>query len=115
MSQFVAQHVFGIKNAEGVIKTLLTAFDHVQIWTIGDGADLVVVAGKKPLSLTPEEVVGEISEYKLSSGRDLGASLTYADRNAVLELIKQSPDIPLYTDDVITLELAAIDGFLHKH
>jgi spermidine synthase len=115
LSLFVPLHVLGVKYAEGVIKTMLTEFDHVQIWTIGDGADLVVVAGKKPLNLTPDEVVGEISEYKLSSGRDLGASLTYADRNAVLELIKQSPNIPLYTDDVITLELAAIDGFLHKH
>jgi spermidine synthase len=115
LSLFVPLHVLGIKHAEGVIKTLLTAFDHVQIWTIGDGADLVVVAGKKPLDLSPEDVISQISEYELSSGRDLGASLTFADRNAVLDLIKQSPDIPLYTDDVITLELAAINGFLHKH
>jgi spermidine synthase len=115
LSLFVPLHVLGIKHAEGVIKTMLTEFDHVQIWTIDKGADLVVVAGKKPLNLSPEEVVGRISEYKLSSGRDLGTALTYADRNAVLNLIKKSPDIPLYTDDTITLELAAIDGFLHKH
>jgi spermidine synthase len=115
LSLFVPLHVLGIKHAEGVIKTMLTEFEHVQIWTIDKGADLVVVAGKKPLNLSPEEVVSRIREYKLSSGRDLGEALTYADRNAVLELIKHSPDIPLYTDDTITLELAAIDGFLHKH
>jgi hypothetical protein len=33
----------------------------------------------------------------------------------MLEEIKQSSDIPLYTDDVITLELAAINGFLTEH
>ena len=115
LSMFIPLHVLGIKHAEGVIKTMLTKFDHVQIWTIDKGADLVVIAGKKPLNLSPEEVVSRISEFKLSSGQDLGAALTYADRNAVLDLIKQSPDIPLYTDDTITLELAAIDGFLHKH
>jgi spermidine synthase len=115
LSMFVPLHVLGIKYAEGVIKTMMTEFEFVQIWTIGEGADLVIVAGKTRLDLTPDEVVANISEYELSSGHDLGAALTYANRNSALEQIKQSPDVPLYTDDEITLELAAIDGFLQNH
>lgn len=115
LSLFIPFHVIGTRYAEGVVKTLLTAFDHVQIWSIGDGSDIVVVASQQPFNLTPDEVVSKISDYKIKPLGDLGTELTYARRNSMLEYIKQSPDIPIYTDDVITLELAAIDGFLVEH
>ena len=67
------------------------------------------------MGLAPDEVISKISEYKINPLGDLGSALTYARRNSMLEEIKQSPDIPLYTDDVITLELAAINGFLTEH
>jgi len=69
----------------------------------------------QPLDLSPDEVVSKISEYKINPLGDLASALTHARRNSMLEEIKQSPDIPLYTDDVITLELAAINGFLTEH
>ena len=115
LSLFVPLHVLGTTYAEGVIKTLLTEFAHVQIWNIGSGSDIVVVAGQQSLDLTPDEVVSKISEYKINPLGDFGSALTYARRNSMLEEIKQSPDIPIYTDDVITLELAAINGFLNEH
>jgi spermidine synthase len=115
LSLFIPLHVLGIKHAEGVIKTMLTAFDHVEIWNIGSGSDIVVVAGRQPLDLTPEEVVAGISEIKIDPLGNLGSALTYARRNSMLEEIKQSPDIPVYTDDVITLEVAAVEGFLREH
>ena len=115
LSMFIPLHVLGTRYAEGVIKTMLTAFDHVQIWNIGSGSDIVVVAGHQPFDLPPDEVVSKISEYKINPLGDLGSALTYARRNSMLDEIKQSPDIPLYTDDVITLELAASNGFLNEH
>lgn len=114
LSLFIPLHVLGARYAEGVIKTMLTEFDHVQIWNIGSGSDIVVVAGQQPLDLSADEVVRKISEYKINPLGDLGSALTYARRNSMLEQIKQSPDIPVYTDDLITLELAAIDGFLRE-
>ena len=115
LSMFIPYHVIGTRYAEGVIKTLMTAFDHVQIWSISDGSDIVVVASQQPFNLTADEVVSKISEYKIQPLGDLGSELTYARRNSMLENIKKSADIPVYTDDVITLELAAIDGFLAEH
>ena len=115
LSMFIPLHVLGTTYAEGVIKTMLTEFADVQIWNIGSGSDIVVVAGKQPMGLAPGEVINKISEYKINPLGDLGSALTYARRNSMLEEIKQSPDIPLYTDDVITLELAAINGFLTEH
>ena len=112
LSLFIPLHVVGTKYAEGIIKTLLTEFDHVRIWNISDGSDIVVVASQQPFNLSPDEVVSKISEYKIKPLGDLGTELTYARRNSMLEDIKYSPDVPVYTDDVITLELAAIDGFL---
>jgi spermidine synthase len=115
LSLFIPLHVIGTRHAEGVIKTLLTAFDYVQIWNISNGSDIVVVASQQPFNLTPDEVVSKIGEYKIQQLGDLSAELTYARRNSMLEHIRQSPDIPIYSDDVITLELAAIDGFLTEH
>lgn len=115
LSLFIPLHVIGTRYAEGVIKTLLTAFKHVQIWNISHGADIVVVARQKPFILAPDKVLEKISEYKIGSLGDLGLELTYARRNSMLEYIKQSPDIPIYTDDVITLEVGAVDGFLTEY
>lgn len=115
LSLFIPFHVLGTRYSEGVVKTLLTEFDHVQIWSIRDGADIVLVASQQPLSLTPDEVVKKISEFKIRQLGDLSSELTYARRNSMLEEIKQSSDIPIYTDDEITLELAAINGFLAEH
>lgn len=115
LSLFVPFHVIGTRYAEGVVKTLLTEFNHVQIWSISDGSDIVVVASQQSFNLTADEVVSKIGEYKIQPLGDLSAELTYARRNSMLDYIRQSPDIPVYTDDVITLELAAIEGFLVEH
>jgi spermidine synthase len=115
LSLFIPLHVLGIEHSEGVIKTMLTEFDSVMIWNIGSGSDIVVVAGKQPLGLTSDEVVERISEIRINPLGNLGSSLTFARRNSMLEQIRQSPDIPTYTDNVITLESAAVDGFLREH
>ena len=115
LSLFIPLHVLGVKHAEGVIKTMLTEFDDVQIWSIASGSDIVVVAGQRPLDMAPDEVVSKISEFNINPLGNLGSALTYAHRNSMLEQIRQSPDIPVYTDDVITLEVAAVNGFLSEH
>jgi len=115
LSLFIPLHVVGTRLAEGVIKTLLTTFKYVQIWSISHGADIIVVARQQPFNLAPDKVVEKISEYKIGSRGDLGLELTYARRNSMLEHIKLSPDIPVYTDDVITLEVGAVDGFLTEY
>lgn len=38
LSLFIPLHVLGIKHSEGVIETMLTEFDHVNIWNIGNGS-----------------------------------------------------------------------------
>lgn len=115
LSLFIPYHVLGTLHSEGVVKTVLTAFEHVQIWRIRDGSDLVVVASQKPFELGPEAVISGISEYKIRSLGDLSSELSYAQRNSMLEYIKQSPDVPVYVDDSIALEVAATRGFLAEH
>jgi len=115
LSLFIPLHVLGIKYAEGVVKTLLTEFEDVEIWNIGSGSDIVVVAGKKPLELGPAEVKDRISAIRINPLGNLGSALTYANRNSMLDQIRESPDIPVYTDDDITLEVAAVNGFLRDH
>ena len=115
LSLFIPFHVLGTRYSEGVVKTVLTEFDQVQIWRIRDGSDLVVVASQQPFDLGPDEVVSSISDYRIKSLGDLSSELSYAQRNSMLEYIRQSPDIPIYVDDAITLEVAATNGFLAEH
>jgi len=117
LSLFIPFHILGTRYSEGVVKTLLTAFDYLDIWSISEGADIIVVASQQPLRLTADEVVDKISEYNIRSLGDLSSELTYARRNSMLKEIEQSPDVPIYTDDTVTLEMAAVNGFLteHKH
>jgi spermidine synthase len=115
LSLFIPLHVLGVKHAEGVIKTALTEFEDVEIWSIGGGSDIVMVAGQSRFDLGPDAVVDRISAIRINPLGNLGSSLTYANRNARLEEIRQSPEVPLYTDDVITLEVAAVNGFLSDY
>jgi spermidine synthase len=114
VSLFVPLHVVGFKYAEGILKTLLTEFPYLQIWNIASGDDIVIVAGLKPFTLQPDEVIARIDQYSFPRFGSFGGSLQFAKRNAMLEQIKQSREIPIYTDDSITLELAATRGFLQQ-
>lgn len=112
ISLFVPVHVLGPKYTEGVVKTILTELPYVQIWNIGDGADLILVAGMEPFRIGPEEVKRRVSQYTFPHYGHLAGSLQYPQPNTVLDKIKVAKGIPVYTDDSIELEVVATSAFL---
>jgi spermidine synthase len=112
LSLFIPVHVLGPKYTEGVVKTILTELPYVQIWNIGEGADLILVAGMKPFQAGPEEVKRRVSRYTFPHYGHLAGSLRFPQPNSVLDKIKVAKGIPVYTDDSIELEVVATSAFL---
>jgi SAM-dependent methyltransferase len=109
---FIPYHVLGPTYSGGVVRTLLTEFPFVHIWNVNDGLDIILIASIEPFRLKPDEVMHEVTQYQFPRVGHLADSLAFAQPNETIDDIRTSDEYPIYTDDVITLELAAIDGFL---
>lgn len=112
VSLFVPVHVLGQRYTEGILKTLMAEFPHLAVWDISGGADIVIVAGLHPFKVGPDEVVRRIDQFHFPHYGSLAGALNYSRANGLLGQIRMNGELPVYTDDRILLELAALDGFL---
>lgn len=104
-------HLLKEHYTDGVLKTLAGVFPYLHVWNVGAG-DVIFICALNPIRTTPEEIKRKIAEENLGSAmKDV---IRFAKRNDMIETIRQSKDIPVYTDDRVILETAASREFVLK-
>ena len=98
-------HLLHERYTDGVLKTLAGVFPYMHIWNVGIG-DVIFICALQPLRLTPDQILEKAAE------QNPPGAIRFARRNEMIESIRQSADVPVYSDNRATLESAALRGFV---
>ena len=111
VSVYAPGHLLRERYTDGVLKTLAGVFPYIHVWNAGAG-DVIFICALEPIRATPADIQRRVAEG--AEGEVLRDAIRFAARNRMIETIRDSDDIPVYTDDRVTLETAATREFLRN-